>query len=189
LPLIPMQVPMPPEPDLVSTLLTTSGPLGFVIALVSLMVTVSNLRRLWRQEERLARAKVGVRFIGVINIPQESGPSLDIYQIRVAGADGLVVSGAGLSHQRRLIPGWRRVLQPGAGFVQTGDTEIKEWLPRVVSAGQQQIVGIPAENPSLLFWGRTRSDGNRVRCWVEIGNHWIVDTEPVVVEHLKKMYK
>lgn len=171
------------------TVLTTAGPLGFILALTSLLVSIGNLRRLLAQERRLARAKVGVKLIGVNNVQQGEPPALDIYQVRVAGADGLVVSGAGIAVRSRWTLRWKYYRQDGAGLLRANNTEVKNWLPHAIKGGDQALVGIPAQEPDLGFWKTCRDKRRQVRCWVEIGNHWIVDTKTVIVQDLEKTYR
>jgi len=99
------------------------------------------------------------------------------------------VTKAGLSFRSKLGLGrWVHVEQQGCGFVKTGDPRIEDWLPRVVEAGKHERLAIPAVQPNPIFWSRHHERKRRVKCWVEVGNHWIVRTEPVVIANLVKGY-
>lgn len=164
--------------------------LGVGIAVISLVVAWYSAVRQANAEKRQIRAKLGVKFIGVrrdVTFGEEE--QRQIFQVRLAAAEGFVVTKAGLSFRSKLRLGrWVHVEQQGCGFVKEGDRRIEDWLPRVVDAGKHERLAIPAVQPSVIFWARHHKRKRRVKCWVEVGNYWTVRTGPVVIVNLTKSY-
>lgn len=176
-------------PDWVAAVATTSGPLGFLVALLSLAVSAANAFRQARAEQRGLDAKIGTKFVGVRRDVDIPGEQYQIFQLRLVASEPYVVTDAGISFRSKLRLGlWVDKRQNNAGFVYEGDREIHKYLPQVVTVGETERLAIPAESPSREFWTNHYKKRRSVRCWIELGNCWIIRTESVVIQNLTRSY-
>lgn len=168
-------------PDWVTMLLTTSGPVGFVVAAASLGVAIASAVRQARAEKRYIHAKLGVKFVGVNRI-DALGEENQYYQLRLVAAEGFTLTRAGLSYRSwRRLGGWVNVAQPESGLIEQGDTAIRNWLPKSVQPDNEERLAILATEPHKRFWSEHRYNNRQVKCWIEVGNYWIVYSDKGVV--------